>query len=161
MARSKTRYARLRPKDCGINEAAWREIISAWENGLSDREAAFRACRDSNLHITEAQVKRMVKNYPEVASLKEFLQADVISRAKLNIADNIREGNISTSKWYLERKAADEFSSKAAVALDGAVVELSVEEKKAEMDEFLKRFDTEKDVVTDEPVSEDANDGES
>ena len=68
------------------------------------------------------------------------MQNDILSQAKLNIADNIREGNVSTSKWYLERKAPDEFSSKAAVAFEGAVVGLTMEEKQAEIDKLLENF---------------------
>lgn len=135
MSRQKTPYSGLRPK--GINEAAWREIISSWEDGLSDREAAFRASRDSGIYITEAELKEIVATDDAVASLREFLQSDVISMAKKNIAGSIREGNITTSRWLLERKAPNEYSTKASVAFEGAVVGLTMEEKQAEMDKFL------------------------
>lgn len=138
MPRVKTPYSGLRPK--GMKEAVWREIVSAWENGLSDREAAFRASRDSNVHITEAEIREIVETNPNVSGLKDFLQSDIVSRAKLNIADSIKEGNISTSKWYLERKAADEFSTKAAIAFDGAVIGATMEEKEEKFNELLESF---------------------
>lgn len=138
MSRQKTPYSSYRPKS--INEAAWREIISAWENGLSDREASFRASRDSGIHITEMELKEIVANSPEISALRDFLHSDIVSNAKLNIAESIREGSVATSKWYLERKAGDEFSTKAAVQFEGAVVGLTMEEKQAEIDKLLEQF---------------------
>lgn len=138
MSRQKTPYAKIKPK--GLPDAAWREIISSWENGLSDREASFRASRDSGIYVTEAELKELVASSPEIASLRDFLKSDIVSNAKLNIADSIREGSVSTSKWYLERKAADEFSTKAAVAFEGAVVGLTMEEKQKEIDKLLESF---------------------
>lgn len=138
MSRQKTPYTAYRPKH--INEAAWREIVMAWENGLSDREASFRASRDSGIYITEAELKEIVANSPEISALRDFLRSDIVSNAKLNIAESIREGSVSTSKWYLERKAADEFSTKAAVSFEGAVVGLTMEEKQKEIDKLLEDF---------------------
>lgn len=138
MPRQKTPYASLRPKH--INEAAWREIVSAWENGLSDREASYRASRDNKVFITEAEIKQMVAESPQISGLRDFLLSDIVSKAKLNIADSIREGSISTSKWYLERKAADEFSSKASVAFEGAVIGLTMDEKQKELEKLLDDF---------------------
>lgn len=147
MGRKPTRYSAYRPKD--INEAAWREIISSWEDGLSDREAAFRASREGDMLITEADLKRFLSEHPEVADLKDYLHSDVLSMAKKNIAESIREGSVSTSKWLLERKAANEYSTKASVAFEGAVVGLTMEEKQAEMDKFLESFGADEEVDSD------------
>lgn len=138
MSRQKTPYSAYRPK--WINEAAWREIISSWEDGLSDREAAFRASRDNDIYITEKELQELVATDENVSGLREFLQSDVVSMAKKNIAGSIRQGNVSTSKWLLERKAPNEYSTKASVAFEGAVVGLTMEEKQAEMDKFLDDF---------------------
>lgn len=138
MSRQKTPYSGFRPKH--INEAAWREIVSSWEDGLSDREAAFRASRDSGIYITESELKELVASDENISALKDFLQSDVISMAKKNIAGSIREGNVSTSKWLLERKAPNEYSTKASVAFEGAVVGLTMEEKQAELDKLLDDF---------------------
>lgn len=138
MSRQKTPYSGFRPKH--INEAAWREIVSSWEDGLSDREAAFRASRDSGIYITESELKEIVASDENISALKDFLQSDVISMAKKNIAGSIREGNVSTSKWLLERKAPNEYSTKASVAFEGAVVGLTMEEKQAELDKLLDDF---------------------
>lgn len=144
MSRQKTPYSAYRPKD--INEAAWREIISSWEDGLSDREAAFRASREGNMLITESDLKKYLQNYPEVADLKDYLQSDVLSMAKKNIAESIRNGSVTTSKWLLERKAPNEYSSKAAVSFEGAVIGLTMEEKQAELDKLLESFGADEEV---------------
>ena len=156
MSRVKTPYLKIKPPE--LNEAAWREVVSSWENGLSDREASFRASRDSGIFVTEAELKKIVARDKDVADLRDFLQPDIVSNAKLNIADSIREGSVATSKWYLERKAADEFSTKAAVAFEGAVVGLTMEEKQKELDKLLADFGGET-VDTTEDTEEVSVDG--
>lgn len=135
MGRSKIPYVGVKPK--GVRDKVWAVVIDAWENGLSDREAAFRASRDAGIFVKESTIKEWLSAYPDVAALKDFLHSDIVSKAKLNIAEEIRNGSTSVSKWYLERKAPQEFSSKQAVAFEGAAVTLSIEEKKEKLDEFL------------------------
>ena len=134
-------YIRFKPKGERLTDEAWAEIVDAWENGLSDREAAFRASKYSRFYITEAKLKEIVASHSEVADLRDFLRTELVSAAKLNISKSISEGSISTSKWYLERKAADEFSSKASVAFEGEVVGLTMEEKQREIAKLLDSFD--------------------
>ena len=138
MAKAKVPFLKLKPR--GLKIVTWQIILNAWENGLSDREAAFLASKDGNAYVTEEDVKGWLADNADIASLKDFLQSDLLSNAKLNIADNIRNGNVSTSKWYLERRAPEEFSTKAAVAFEGAVVGLTMEEKQAEIDQLLEGF---------------------
>ena len=138
MAKAKVPFLKLKPR--GLKIVTWQIILNAWENGLSDREAAFLASKDGNAYVTEEDVKGWLADNSDIASLKDFLQSDLLSNAKLNIADNIRNGNVSTSKWYLERRAPEEFSTKAAVAFEGAVVGLTMEEKQAEIDKLLEGF---------------------
>lgn len=149
MSNKKVPYKAIKPK--GMPDKAWTEIITAWENGLSDREASFRASREADVYITETELKELVASDPRIADIRDFLHTDIVSQAKLNIAQSLREGSVSTSKWYLERKAADEFSTKAAVAFEGAVVELTMEEKQKEIDKLLEDFGG---------VTEDKTDGE-
>lgn len=131
-------YDALRPEELNIN--AWSAIVDAWQNGLSDREAAFRASKNGGKRYTEADIKGLVAKYPELAELREQMQSDILAKAKLNIYEKIKEGDIATSKWYLERKAAEEFSTKAAVKFEGDVIELSIEDKEKKAKEFLEQF---------------------
>lgn len=142
-------YLAYKPKDMSVK--AWSEIISAWENGLSDREASFRASKYNETKVTEAELRNLCSSSPEIADLREFLQTALVAQAKLNIAESINEGSVSTAKWLLERKAPEEYSSKAAIAFAGAVAELSVEDKMSEMEEFMNQFqlsDTKKGELT-------------
>ena len=132
----------FKPDD--ISEVAWKEIIRSWQNGLSDREAAFRASRAGG-KVTEAQIRSIVDTHSEIADLREFLLTSLVSESKLNIADAIRNGDKGISKWYLERRAPEEFSSKAAVQLENAVMEISIAEKQKQAMEFLDKFGGEAD----------------
>ena len=103
MGRKAIPYRKLKPH--GLSDNAWAEIVYAWENGLSDREASFRACRDGDTYITEAELKEIVESSAEISGLRDFLRSALVSQAKLNISESINQGNVSTAKWYLERRA--------------------------------------------------------
>lgn len=131
-------FEKLKPEK--INNAAWEAIIEAWENGLSDREAAFRASKISGQDISANDLRQWCKDDPDLGELRANLQSDLLSEAKLTVADALRGKDTRTARWYLERKAADEFSTKQAVAFEGAVVELSLEEKEKALKEMLEQF---------------------
>lgn len=130
----------MKHKPAGVKDAAWSAIIEAWENGLSDREASFRASKISGEDIKAEDIRRWCKDDPELGELRVNLQSDLLSSAKLTVADRLRSGDVRTARWYLERKAADEFSTKQAVAFEGAVVELSLEEKEKALKEMMEKF---------------------
>lgn len=132
-------YLGLKPKD--LSDIQWREIVDAWENGLSDREAAFRASRITGKLVTEARVKQMIAESEDIALIRDACHSEILTKAKLNIKKSIEQGNVSTSKWLLERKAPEEFSSKAAVAFEGGVATISMSDKQKEMDAFMEQFD--------------------
>lgn len=134
-------FDKLKPKK--LNDAAWEAIIEAWENGLSDREASFRASKISGQDITADDLRKWCKDDPELGELRANLLSDLLSEAKLTVADALRGKDTRTARWYLERKAADEFSTKQAVAFEGAVVELSLEEKERRLKELVEKFDGE------------------
>ena len=138
-------YLAYKPED--LSNEAWQEIISSWQDGLSDREAAIRASRKEEFLITEGDLREYLEANPEVADLKDYLQSDVVSMAKKNIAKSVREGSVSTSKWLLERKAANEYSTKASLNFENAVIGLTMAEKQAEMDKFLDSFLSDSDEV--------------
>lgn len=133
-----TPFLKYKPKE--VKDAVWSAVIEAWENGLSDREASFRASRATGIDIKADDIRQWIKNDAEIGELRASLQSDLLSNAKLTVADALREGDIKTAKWYLERKAADEFSTKQAVAFEGAVIELSLEEKEKALKEMVEKF---------------------
>ena len=132
-------FRELKPKD--VSDAVWSAVVEAWENGLSDREAALIASKNTGEMVRASDIASWKKQNPEIGELQAFLEVSLRAEAKLNIKDAIRAGRTKPSQWYLERKAADEFSTKSAVAFEGGVIELSLEEKEKALRELVETFD--------------------
>lgn len=139
MSTKKVPYRNLKPKD--VDDEVWTSVVKAWENGLSDREAALLASRNTETMLKASDIAKWKKENPDIAELQAFLEVAVRTDAKLNISEAIRAGKTKVAQWYLERKAADEFSTKSAVAFEGAVVELTLEEKEKALKNLVEQFD--------------------
>ena len=135
-------FIELKPKN--VDTAAWGIVIEAWENGLSDREAAFRVSKITGKMLKASDIQTWYKDNPEIAELRANLMNELLASAKLTIAETLRDPDnkerIKTARWYAERKGADEFSTKQAVAFEGAVVELSLDEKEKALKEKMAEF---------------------
>lgn len=135
-------FMNKKPKD--IDASVWETVVEAWENGLSDNEAAFRVQKLLGIDLKAEEIRKWCKEYPEVGELRACLLNDLLSDTKLVIAKTIRDDKnkeqIKTARWYAERKGADEFSTKQAVAFEGAVVELSLEEKEKALKDLVEKF---------------------
>ena len=138
MSTKKVPYRNLKPKN--VDDEVWTRVVKAWENGLSDREAALLVSRDTETVFKASDIAKWKKDNPEIAELQAFLEVAVRTDAKLNVSEAIRAGKTKVAQWYLERKAADEFSTKSAVAFEGAVVELSLEEKEKALKDLVEQF---------------------
>ena len=138
MSTKKIPYSHLKPKK--VDPEVWTIVVEAWENGLSDREASLMVSRKLQVYVKASDIAQWKKDNPEIAELKAFLEVAVRTDAKLTVADAIRAGRVKSAEWYLERKAADEFSTKSAVAFEGAVVELSLEEKEEALKRLVESF---------------------
>ena len=80
--------------------------------GLSDREA----CLIVDIH--PSTLYDYCEKHPEFAERKELLKEKPKTKAKLNLANAIENEDRDVSKWYLERKAKDEFSTKQEINAD-------------------------------------------
>lgn len=141
MSRQKVPYLKFKPEK--MNDATWRTLVESWENGLPDSDIAFLLTKtDETKEMTADEIRQLCKDNPKVGELRAMLLSSLMTSARTNVADAIREGDIKTSKWYLERKAADEFSTKQAVAFEGAVIELSLEEKEKALKDLVEKFDS-------------------
>lgn len=139
MSRQQVPFIKFKPSE--LNDATWRALTEAWGNGLSDRETAFYVCKQNGATDMTAEDVRELKNkYPDVADLEVSLKSDLLAMSKMTIADAIRDNDLSTAKWYAERKGGDEFSTKQAVALEGAVATLSIEEKRQATKEYIEQM---------------------
>lgn len=134
-----TPFIELKPKE--MKEATWVAVCDAWSNGLSDREVAFRVSKQTGENITYDYIRNLVHEDKNIANLRENLQSALVADAKLNVADAVRSGDTATAKWYLERKAVDEFSTKSTVAFDEASrLTLSIEDKEKALEEMIANF---------------------
>ena len=75
-------FKELKPNN--VTNEVWSAVVSAWENGLSDREAAFRASRETEMVIKASEIKEWKKANSEVAELCEMLHDDIKAVAKMN-----------------------------------------------------------------------------
>jgi hypothetical protein len=65
---------------------------------------------------------------PEFADRIEELKSSPSTKAKLNVVEAIENGDTDLSKWWLERKNRDEFSTKQEVSADvKGDIEISIE----------------------------------
>lgn len=87
--------------------------------GCSDNEVA------SLCKITRKKLGRIFEKYPKVLELVEIWKGLATLEAKKVIMEEIKGGNVNVAKWYLEKRASDEFSNKVQVEHKG-VKEMNV-----------------------------------
>ena len=92
-----------------MTETVLEKLTYAFSKGLSDREACLYA------DINPDTLYNYCKAHPEFAERKELLKEQPKIKAKFNITEQIDNGDSEMSKWYLERKAKDEFSTKQTI----------------------------------------------
>lgn len=92
-----------------ITQELLKKLEELFAKGLTDREAALLA------DITPQTLYNYCAAHPDFLERKELLKEQVKTRAKLNVAEAIENRDIEISKWYLERRAKDEFSTKQEI----------------------------------------------
>lgn len=95
------------------------KLEQAFAIGATDREACIYA------DIGESTFYEYCKENKDFAERKEAIKRKPILKAKNIIADSLKKENVDTAKWYLERKAKDEFSQK--IESDNTNTNLNVE----------------------------------
>ena len=139
MSTEKIPYANLKPKN--VDAEVWSIVVEAWENGLSDREASLFVSKQLGVYIKASEISQWRKDNPDIADLKEFLDQSMRMESKLTVNAAIKAGRVKSAEWYLGRKAADEVSTKSAVAFEGAVVALTMDEKEQELKKLVEKFE--------------------
>ena len=113
------------------------EIINkldyAFSIGCNDSEAISFA------GISKSAFYNYIDNHPEYKERKEALKLKPVLKAKKANNDLIESGDPVHIRWYLERKKADEFSTKAEVNIDSNAT-LSLESRSDALKDFLSRF---------------------
>lgn len=85
----------------------------AFMRGLTDLEACDYA------DIGTTTLYNYCEENPAFRERKEELKQHPTAKARLNVAEAIEGGDVDISKWWLERKVKDEFSTKQTV--DGEI----------------------------------------
>lgn len=92
-----------------------KKLEEAFILGYSDEKACFVA------GITRQTLHNYCQENPKFFDRKELLKSTPELNAKKNIAEGIKNGDVDLSKWYLERKCKDEFSTKQDVGVSGSI----------------------------------------
>lgn len=109
-----------------MTEAVVNKLEYGFMKGLTDEQCCLYA------GISKQTLYDYCHAHPEFVDRKELLKHNPSVQAKINIAEGIENGDIDTSKWYLERKEKKEFSTKqeleVAAEVNNPMAELTLEE---------------------------------
>jgi hypothetical protein len=101
-------------------------IVGKLEYGFMKGLNVTECCHYADISRT-AFYDYLEKN-PEFADRIEELKSSPSTKAKLNVVEAIENGDTDLSKWWLERKNRDEFSTKQEVSADvKGDIEISIE----------------------------------
>lgn len=92
-----------------------RKLEEGFLMGLSDRKCCAYA------DVSTTALYEYCNKHPKFKERKEQLKDSPAIKAQINIVNAINAGDEDTSKWYLERRAKDEFSTKQDIGLSGSV----------------------------------------
>lgn len=95
------------------------EIVSKLELAFKNDFNISQACDYAN--ISRDTYYKWLEEKRGFSDKMEAAQSHLIRKAKINLANAIEAGNIETSKWVLERRAKDEYSSRQDVDITGNV----------------------------------------
>ena len=115
------------------------KLEEAFARGVTDSEACIY------VDIAMSTLYDYCVLNPDFAEKKENLKKNLNMRAKINLHDKIYEGDKDVSKWWLERKAKEEFSLKTETEHSGEIkskiVYIEKEEKEAYKNHINKVID--------------------
>lgn len=91
------------------------KLEQAFSLGCSDLEACIHA------DIAKSTLYDYQGRHPEFVERKEMLKRKLVLKARTVVANALEKEDENTAKWYLERKARDEFSVKNVTELEGGL----------------------------------------
>ena len=103
---------------------------------MPDRKAAQYA------GITHEELRDLLSKDPSLgltrnAAMAKNLEVELAARKNVNAA--VSEGSVDSSKWLLERKVPEEFSTKGQVSVQADDF-ATIEDKKAELAKMMEKF---------------------
>lgn len=97
-------------KKVGRPTVMTKEVVSKLEEGFLKGLTDEQCCLF--VGISKQALYDYCHAHPEFTDRKEQLKNSPTVQAKLNVVERISAGDVELSKWYLERKAKSEFSTK-------------------------------------------------
>ncbi len=108
----------------GRNTVMTEKVIKKLEEGFLYDLNVSQACIYAG--IDRKTYSNYCRKNPEMKERFEALRENVKLKAKINIAKNIKKGDVDISKWLLEHRAPDEYSKKINASIDeGIKIEFS------------------------------------
>ena len=117
-----------------INKNTLPLLDYAFSIGCTDQEACAYA------DISMSAFYNYLRRHPDYKDRRETLKKLPILKAKEKNINLIEEGDPVHVRWYLEHKCSDEFGKHAEIDINAGGV-LSIDDRSAALDGFLKRFD--------------------
>ena len=91
------------------------KLKHAFVHGATDEEACIEA------EISPRTLYKYQEENPEFLAVKSLWKQDTSYRAKINVSEKIRSGDVPQSNWWLERKNRQEFSTKVEQEQSGGI----------------------------------------
>jgi uncharacterized protein YaiL (DUF2058 family) len=98
-----------------IDEKVLHKLEEAFSQGFSDIEACLYA------EIGTSTLYNYCEKNPKFLERKEELKNKPLMRARININKALQQGDKEMSKWYAERKAKKEFSTRVEQEIEGNI----------------------------------------
>ena len=92
------------------------EVVAKLEYGFMKGLNVTECCHYAD--ISRSAFYDYIEIHPEFTDRMEELKSNPSTRAKLNVVEAIEKGDTDLSKWWLERKNKEEFSTKQEIAAD-------------------------------------------
>ena len=101
-------------------------VVSKLEYGFMKGLNVTECCHYAD--ISRQTLYEYLEKNPAFSDRIEELKSNPSTKAKLNVVEAIENGDTDLSKWWLERKNKDEFSTKQEVSADvKGDIEITVE----------------------------------
>ncbi len=113
-----------------FTEETLQKLKDAFLMGCTDTEAALFA------GIAVSSIYNYQRENPDFLELKRHLKENPKLKARLIVYKELDSLDKETAKWYLERKAKDEFSTKQEV--DNTNINLAIDVNKLNIEEAKK-----------------------
>jgi hypothetical protein len=112
------------------------KLEQAFANAFTDEQACIFA------DISKPTLYEYIKENPSFSDRKEQLKKRVDIKAKTQVIEAIKNGDMPTAKWWLERKCKDEFSLKTETEHSGQIQSKVVYIEKEEREAYEQHIDT-------------------